>query len=445
MATLSKDTRSMTTTLGSDSAGPFNLGFRIFDTDGFEVFVNEVQTTDFTISASFSNGYDDTATITFGTELDSGDVVDVYGDMVSDREADLPSGGMNLIAAANSELPRYAAMISEIRDKFKRVIMAPKGDMGYLPSAASRSGKWLGFDAEGDWVVGTPADPGDVTISSFAETLLDDTSGWSFLYSLGFDNAAINNAFGDTADQIGNIDDTSLLHTGFHHILSGATGTKPTTGAFALIVARETSSLIWQIAVQGSNMWVRSNTGSWSAWEKVNQSGHETIVTKTASASSSLDFTEFDSSRYRGYIFYPSNLIPATDGTSLICRTSATGGAPYDSGASDYAYAFNEHVAGGTDAQGSSAAAASAIIASGVGSAAGEDGISGRIEVIAPDAATKTQFACDLTYFESGGFWVRCNSGLVRLSQAEVDAVSFQFLIGNIASGAITMVGIRKS
>ena len=443
MATLSKDTRSMTTTLGSDSAGPFNLGFRIFDTDGFEVFVNEVQTTDFTISASFSNGFDDTATITFGTELNSGDVVDVYGDMVADREADLPSGGMNLIAAANSELPRYAAMISELRDKFKRVIMAPKGDMGYLPSAASRSGKWLGFDAEGDWVVGTPADPGDVTISSFAETLLDDATGAAFLTSLGFTAATNDNAFGNTSDLTGSVDDTSAHLTGMYHVLSGATGTKPTTGAFALIVARETSSLIWQIAIQGSNMWVRSNTGSWSSWERMNNRGAQTL---TASASASLDFTAMGGTDDFTYALDLANLVPATDSVDLCLRTSTDGGSTYDSTAGDYSHSQMALEAvvtptptylGGTLDH--------LLLAGNVGSDVGEDGVSGRILIHGSHLTKETRITGDLFYTGASGNDVQIRLAGARLSAADVDAVQIYFDSGNIESGEATLSVLKKS
>ena len=101
MATVAKSPRLYRGTLVADSAGPFALGFRLFDTDGLEVYVNgspKAVTTDYTVSATFADGYDDTASITFTTSLSTGDELLIYGAQVPDREDDYTPGDPNLTA-----------------------------------------------------------------------------------------------------------------------------------------------------------------------------------------------------------------------------------------------------------------------------------------------------------------------------------------------------------
>lgn len=160
----------------------------------------------------------------------------------------------------------------------------------------------------------------------------------------------------------------------------------------------------------------------------------EFIETQTASTSTSLDFTSFDASAYASYVFVVSNIIPATDNVTFQMRTSADGGSTFDSGASDYFGSRN----------GSAGSAADAIsIVSGVGTAAGEDGVSCVVDLLGPDLAKKTM--CTFTYSaidRLGDFYAGSGGG-VRDSSAAVDAVRFMFASGNIESGEIAMYGRR--
>ncbi len=168
------------------------------------------------------------------------------------------------------------------------------------------------------------------------------------------------------------------------------------------------------------------------------------LATKTASASATLDFTEFDNAVYRRYEFELENVKPATDNVSFYFRTSTNAGSTYDAGASDYA-----HGQSGTSASSATTGAslgASAILlntAVTIGNAASEYGLSGELVLTgAPSAAVFTELRGMVTYWNTAGAMVQLELGGARLSAADVDAVRFLFSSGNIASGTIRMFGI---
>ena len=182
-----------------------------------------------------------------------------------------------------------------------------------------------------------------------------------------------------------------------------------------------------------------------TAW--VNQTigaGRFLLATKTASASATLDFTEFANSTYRLYEFELENIIPATDSVTLWMRTSTNGGSTYADGASNYIWGMDG--TGSTGAQVALSNADSKIAltdsAALVGNAAAEYGVSGRITMYAAPLAVPTEIIGALNYWRDTGGWFRYHLGGVRNSAADVDAVRFLFSSGNIASGTIRMFGI---
>ena len=124
MATLAPTPRSTQITLASAKAGPFLLGFRLFSTDSLEVYVNGVSRSNWTLSAVFSGGYSDDASITFSSALAIGDEILIDGWQVASRSADYLSGDTGLVAKLNIELPRIWASIQELKRKANRGIRA---------------------------------------------------------------------------------------------------------------------------------------------------------------------------------------------------------------------------------------------------------------------------------------------------------------------------------
>jgi len=114
MATLPNEPRTTTITLASAIAGPFDLSFRLFDDDAIKVYLNGTQATNFTLSSSYTDGYDDNASITFDTPLEIGDVVVIDSDLVPERSVDYINGA-GLVAQMNDELARLWSVVSDLR------------------------------------------------------------------------------------------------------------------------------------------------------------------------------------------------------------------------------------------------------------------------------------------------------------------------------------------
>lgn len=177
---------------------------------------------------------------------------------------------------------------------------------------------------------------------------------------------------------------------------------------------------------------------------RINASACEFIATADASSAATVDFTAFNAAKYDGYLFVLANVTPATDGASLYVRTSTDGGSSYDSGASDYTYAVHGF-AGPSSTLADANTADAGRIAGSVGNAAGESGVSGSILVSCPHLAKPTCITGTATWIAaSGGCAVQVSSN-IRASSADVDALRFLFSTGNVASGTITMYGLRNA
>lgn len=113
MATVSPLPRTNRITLSSSTAGPFEVGFRLFDTDALDVYVDGLPRTDWTLAATFQNGFSDSATITFTAPLANGAVIQIDGALIPSREDDYINGP-GLIPLMNIELARVWASLSEV-------------------------------------------------------------------------------------------------------------------------------------------------------------------------------------------------------------------------------------------------------------------------------------------------------------------------------------------
>jgi len=122
MATVPKNTRSTTINLSVSSAGPFDVGFRLFDTDAVKVYVDGVPETAFTLTASLVNGYDDAATITFASAVTAPATIIVEAAYVPWREADYINGDRNLVQRLNDEMARHSAALAELRRDVDRSV-----------------------------------------------------------------------------------------------------------------------------------------------------------------------------------------------------------------------------------------------------------------------------------------------------------------------------------
>jgi len=115
MPTVPSTPRSTTISLASSSAGPFLVGFRVFEDDSLSVYVDGAEVTDWAMSATYSGGYDDVATITFTSALDAGVEILIEGNLTPQRQDDYENADPGLVEKMNIELARLWAAVSEAR------------------------------------------------------------------------------------------------------------------------------------------------------------------------------------------------------------------------------------------------------------------------------------------------------------------------------------------
>jgi hypothetical protein len=168
------------------------------------------------------------------------------------------------------------------------------------------------------------------------------------------------------------------------------------------------------------------------------------LATKTASASATMDFTEFDNAVYRSYLLDLTDIKPATNNVTLQGRVSTNGGSSYDSGASDYGTTGFAQFTGAP--AGFGAATAAQIQLSGttdVGNGASSFGYTGQILILnASLSGTQTRVYGDGSYDNGAGNQVMVSSRAKRLTAQDTDAFRIFFSSGNIASGVGRLYGL---
>ncbi len=290
----------------------------------------------------------------------------------------------------------------DLAEKFKRAALFPDGDTAshILPPLADRLGKIAAYDATtGKPIAVDELTPGTLTATAYAQTLLLATDAPSFAALLQANLAALAGL-------------SILADKGIHGTGAGALALHDQT-AFARTLLDDANA---------------------AAARETLAVPMERIGTFSASAAASLAITGFDATKYNDYEVRLRRVLRAegvSGTTSLLLRTSATGGAPFDSGVSDYNWAtmaVNSTTsptvsAAGDDADGQ-------IILSVAGMPGTGPGISGSIEIFEPGAAEWTQMTWDLAQNRD-----ELATGLRRVSGAG----------SRMAAGAVTAVQLLLS
>jgi len=180
---------------------------------------------------------------------------------------------------------------------------------------------------------------------------------------------------------------------------------------------------------------------SGAALTGISSGGYQFISSIDISSDATAEFTGFNSALYDSYEFVVSHVLPATDGTFLYMRTSSNGGTSYDSGNGNYTTA-NSYDAYNTGSRGGSNTTNVMVLApTGVGTASGEQGVSGVVELFSPHTTKRTYLSSDIVYEGSDGKHYRTTGVGARLTNAVVNGIQFYYSSGNLASGTITMYG----
>lgn len=171
------------------------------------------------------------------------------------------------------------------------------------------------------------------------------------------------------------------------------------------------------------------------------------IDTKTASASSSLDFTGLGD--YSDIHFKINSLIPATISTTAFwVQTSSNNGSSYDNSAANYSWASRGYSSGGNTGETFNDSDTKIVLTGSrqLGNNAGNT-INGDVHLY---NAAGTGFFHALTqhisFFDTTGqINFQVGTGCRKDSSNAVNAIRFLMSTGNITSGTIYAYGIKKS
>lgn len=172
------------------------------------------------------------------------------------------------------------------------------------------------------------------------------------------------------------------------------------------------------------------------------------IQSQTASSSASVDFTTgFSDTEFVRYQLEWDGLVTATDNTNLWLRISQDGGSTWKSGASDYAYNFQFNNTGATLGNVGSTADTKIVVARNLDTTATGANSSGRLTcynlqstALLKNFRIESSTNADAASDEEGVGWGK----FALNTNTAINGLRLLMASGNIASGTITLWGVRK-
>lgn len=156
MAILINDTSPRTQYTATASQTVFTIPFEFFSNADLVVYQNTTLKTLTTHYTATGAGVTGGGTLTLVTGATAGDVITIIRDIPVKRVTDFPTSGPFNVEALNSDLDRLTAMVREREDQVSRVISLAQTDTAvnlYLPTAAERASKVMGFDSTGNVII----------------------------------------------------------------------------------------------------------------------------------------------------------------------------------------------------------------------------------------------------------------------------------------------------
>ena len=171
---------------GSGTVGPFAVPFYFLEDDDLVVIRTTIATgtevvltltTDYTVSGAADP---DGGSVTLTSVLASIYALVIVRDPDRLQATSYPRNDAFPAATHERALDKLTMLVQRSRDLFERAFRLSDGDVSGVnleisESASSRANKYLGFDSNGNLTLSQALDVGETVISSFMETVLDDT------------------------------------------------------------------------------------------------------------------------------------------------------------------------------------------------------------------------------------------------------------------------------
>lgn len=145
-------------------------------------------TTDYTISGTPDalGNYSSGGAVNFLSAPDSTERITIYRDPARTQLLDLQDASSFPAESLEAQLDYATMLLQRVSDQIGRSLRQPDGDnanIAVLPSSVDRASHFLAFDSSGDPIAATTVT--SPAVSSFMETVLDDTSAASAVVTLG--------------------------------------------------------------------------------------------------------------------------------------------------------------------------------------------------------------------------------------------------------------------
>lgn len=200
------DTTNRNNYTGNGSTATYAYNFKIFLESDLEVKITDtsddsvvtlVLNTDYTVSGEGDQSGGNIVLIDAGQAwidgssfLDSGYDLSIRRVRPLTQITDIRNQGPSYPSAVEDGIDHAVMLCQQQQDEINRAIRFPSTEDGSipnseLPSATSRANKFLAFDADGEPIASSGGISSSLAVSSFIETLLDDTTAVEARATLG--------------------------------------------------------------------------------------------------------------------------------------------------------------------------------------------------------------------------------------------------------------------
>jgi hypothetical protein len=195
---------------GNSATSTYSVTYYFQDEDDLEVSVTTTadvttvltKTTHYTVTGEGDQAGGSITLLSPYANLTTGYILTIRLKPALNNSDSYKNAGRLSLKSLEDSLDRMSQRIIRIQDEVDRSIKLPVHEAGasattQLGDAAARASKYVGFDSAGNTTLTSSVSAGNLTVSAFGETLLDDSNAGAALNTLGV-TAFVQTTFDDT-------------------------------------------------------------------------------------------------------------------------------------------------------------------------------------------------------------------------------------------------------